>query len=207
MADRLIDDYFTALDEITARFPRERVERAIGILLEAREADRTVYAIGNGGSASTAQHFVADLAKTAIVPGQRRFKVVGMGDNPPLVSAWTNDSGFGSIFAEQLEPWLREGDVLVAFSVHGGSGSGDAGPWSQNLVSAVALAKERGARTIGFSGFDGGALEQMCDICLTVPTSDELLGTPLVESYHLVLQHLLTLAVRERIRAAAGATT
>ncbi len=207
MTDVLIDGYFTALDEITARFPRDRVGRAIEILLEARAADRTVYAIGNGGSASTAQHFVCDLAKAAIVPGERRFKVIGLGDNPPLVSAWTNDSGFGSVFAEQLEPWLVPGDVLVAFSVHGGSGSGDAGPWSQNLVRAVALAKERGARTIGFSGFDGGALEQMCDVCLTVPSGDELLGTPLVESYHLVLQHLVTLAVRERIRAAVGTAT
>ena len=206
MTDALINGYFTALDEITARFPRERVERAIEILLAAREADRTVFAMGNGGSASTAQHFVCDLAKAAIVPGERRFKVVGLGDNPPLVSAWTNDSGFGSVFAEQLEPWLGPGDVVVAFSVHGGSGEGDAGPWSQNLVRAVALAKERGARTIGFSGFDGGALEQLCDVCLTVPTSDELLGTPLVESYHLVLQHLVTLAVRERIRATAGLT-
>jgi D-sedoheptulose 7-phosphate isomerase len=115
------------------------------------------------------------------------------------VSAWTNDSGFGSIFAEQLEPWLEEGDVVIGLSVHGGSGAGDAGPWSQNLVRAVSLAKERGAKVIGLSGFDGGALREMADVCLVIPIDEEPLGTPLVESYHAVLHHLICTALRLRI--------
>jgi D-sedoheptulose 7-phosphate isomerase len=120
-------------------------------------------------------------------------------DNVPLVSAWTNDSGFGSIFAEQLEPWLSEGDVVISLSVHGGSGEGDAGPWSQNIVRALCLAKERGARVIGFSGFGGGAVKDLADVCIVVPADSEPLGTPLVESCHVVLHHLICTALKERI--------
>jgi len=158
-----------------------------------------VFTMGNGGSASTATHLVCDLAKCTIMPGRHRLRAMALVDNVPLVSAWTNDSGFGSIFAEQLEPWLEEGDVVIGLSVHGGSGAGDAGPWSQNLVRAVSLAKERGAKVIGFSGFDGGALKEMADVCLVIPIDEEPLGTPLVESYHAVLHHLICMALRLRI--------
>ena len=147
---------------------------------------------------------MCDLAKVTVVAGQPRFRAIGVVDNVPLNSAWTNDSGFGSVFAEQLEPWLAPGDVLVAFSVHGGSGSGDAGPWSQNLVQAVKLARERDARVVGFSGFGGGALARLADVCLTIPASGEPLGTALVESYHVVLHHLVCLAIRRRIEAEAA---
>jgi D-sedoheptulose 7-phosphate isomerase len=201
-----IDQYLAGLAEIGRTLDRAAVARATALLFDAWRRRATVYAIGNGGSASTASHFVCDLAKVTVVAGQPRFRAIGMVDNLPLNSAWTNDSGFGSVFAEQLEPWLTPGDVLVAFSVHGGSGSGEAGPWSQNLVRAVNLARERDARVIGFSGFDGGALARLADVCVTIPASTEPLGTALVESYHVVLHHLVCLAVRRRIEAEVGST-
>jgi len=159
--------------------------------------------MGNGGSASTATHLVCDLAKYTIVGSKPRFKVISLNDNIPLVSAWTNDNGFGSIFVEQLRPWLERGDVLIGVSVHGGSGSGQAGPWSQNLVQAMALAKERGARIIRLSGFDGGAIREMADVCIVVPINEEPLGTPIVESWNVVLHHLMCYTLRHRIEAAA----
>jgi len=121
---------------------------------------------------------------------------MGLNDNVPLVSALTNDQGFQDIYSEQLEPFLSRGDAVVAISVHGGSGSDKAGPWSQNLLRAVRLAKERGARTIGFSGFDGGVLLQVADACITIPVS----STPHVESLHLALEHLVCGALTEKIR-------
>lgn len=195
----VIDVYLDAVQEIGRALPREDIQRAVDILYEAWRLGKAVFTMGNGGSASTATHLACDLAKCTIVPGRHRLKAMALVDNIPLVSAWTNDSGFGSIFAEQLEPWLNEGDVLIGLSVHGGSGAGDAGPWSQNLLRAVRLARERRAKVIGFSGFAGGALKEMADVCLVIPIDEEPLGTPLVESYHVLLHHLICTALRLRI--------
>jgi D-sedoheptulose 7-phosphate isomerase len=163
---------------------------------------RTVFVMGNGGSASTATHFAADLAKYTIAEGKPRFRVLGLTDNVPLVSAWTNDGGFNSIFAEQMAAWLEPDDALVGFSVHGGSGAGNAGPWSENMVHAMQAAKDAGASVIGFSGFDGGAMAEMADYCLTVPVLADELGTPIVESMHVLLHHLVVHNLREKIRNA-----
>lgn len=196
-----IDGYVSELRRIVDELPRGEIERAIDLLWQAWRADATIFVMGNGGSASTASHLACDLAKYTIVGDLPRFKVLGLCDNVPLVSAWTNDGGFGSIFAEQMRPWLCAGDVLIGISVHGGSGSGDAGPWSQNLVQAMKLARERGARILGLSGFEGGALREMADVCLTVPIDREPLGTLLVEAGHVVLHHLLCGALRQRLEA------
>lgn len=195
----VVQRYLDAAAEISSKVSTEAVNQAVDIIYEAWRQDRTVYTIGNGGSASTASHFASDLAKFAMVDGKKRLKAVSLVDNIPLVSAWTNDSGFQSIFAEQLDPWLQKGDVLVAISVHGGSGEGEAGPWSQNLLRAVMLAHERGAKVVGLSGFGGGALSKMADVCLVVPIDEEPLATPLVESFHVALHHLVCLALKLRI--------
>jgi len=168
-------------------------------LYTAWREQRTVFVMGNGGSASTASHFACDLAKYTIVPGKPRFRVVGLTDNVPLVSAWTNDVGWASVYAEQMRGWLEPHDVLVGFSVHGGSGTGDAGPWSENLVAAIRLAKEYGAAVLGFSGYDGGAMKDLADACAVVPVRVDDLGTPIVEGIHVVLHHLVVHRLRNRI--------
>jgi D-sedoheptulose 7-phosphate isomerase len=201
-AGTVIDEYLQAMEEVGRGLPRAEIRRAVDILYVCWRRGGVVFAAGNGGSASTATHLACDLAKATIVPGRQRLKTVSLADNIPLNSAWTNDSGFASVFAEQLEPWLTEKDVLVALSVHGGSEEGDAGPWSQNLPRAVALARQRGARVIGLSGFGGGALARSADVCIVVPIDTEPLGTPLVESWHVVVHHLLCVALRERIEEA-----
>lgn len=195
-----INTYFDELGHIIKTIDRERIDEAIEVLINAWRNDGTVFIMGNGGSASTASHFVCDLAKVTIAGEKKRFKVMGLTDNAPLISAWTNDSGFGTIFVEQMRPFLKAGDVLIGLSVHGGSGEGDAGPWSQNLVQAMNLARERGAKIIGFSGFEGGAMKKMADVCIVVPINTEPLGTPIVEAFHVVLHHLIAVALRQRIQ-------
>jgi len=202
-AATVIDEYLRMMEEVGRGLPRGEIARAIDVLYDCWQREGTVFAAGNGGSASTASHLACDLAKATIVPGRRRLKTIALVDNIPLNSAWTNDSGFASLFAEQLEPWLTERDVLVALSVHGGSGEGEAGPWSQNLPAAVTLARQRGARVIGLSGFGGGDLASSADVCIVVPIDSEPLGTPVVESWHVALHHLLCTALRRRIEEAA----
>ncbi|HLB28956.1 MAG TPA: SIS domain-containing protein [Dehalococcoidia bacterium] len=200
--DTVVKDYLQSLSQLCFTVSQQAIKEAVEIVYDVWRKGGTVFTMGNGGSASTAAHLASDLAKYAIVPGRRRLKAMSLGDNIPLVSAWTNDAGFSSIFAEQLEPWLREGDALVAISVHGGSGGSDAGPWSQNLLRAVALARERGAKVIGLSGFDGGALQEVADVCVVAPATSEPMGTPLVESFHVAIHHLICLALKLRIMQA-----
>lgn len=191
-----IENYFSETKRVIEKISRDDISKVIDILLDAWKNGKKIYTMGNGGSASTASHFAADLAKTSIVEGKNRFKVIGLTDNIPLMSAWINDNGFENLFTGQLENHLEPGDVVIGFSVHGGSGSGNAGLWSQNLLKAMKFAKENGAKTIGFSGFDGGMFKKMCDACIVVPID----STPQVESFHVVLHHLIVFGLKEKIQ-------
>jgi D-sedoheptulose 7-phosphate isomerase len=176
-------------------------EKVVNTLFDCYKRKGTVFTMGCGGSAGTATHFAADLAKTTMVDGKPGFKAISLVDNIPLVSAWTNDKGWGSIFAGQLEQWITKDDVLVGFSVHGGSKLGDAaGPWSQNLVAAMKLAKQRKAKIIGFSGFDGGAMTEMADTSVVIPVNSEPYGTPVTEAMHVVLHHSIIFDLKERMK-------
>jgi len=204
MSTQIFDssEYFDIIADCAKKFrDSDDYQRTLDILQQCLLQGGTVFTMGCGGSASTASHFAADLAKTTInhFRYHPRFKVMSLVDNVPLVSAWTNDEGWGSVFSGQLEPWLTDKDVLIGFSVHGGSGSGSAGPWSQNLVNAMRLAQQRHSKIIGFAGFDGGAMKKMADVCLIVPSDSEVYGTPVVEAFHVVLQHGLIFDLKERI--------
>jgi len=175
-----------ALDFIKSK----EYDKTIDILLDCYRKKGTVYTMGCGGSASTATHFAADLAKT--VGG---FKAISLVDNIPLVSAYTNDCGWESVFEGQLKTWAKKGDVLVGFSVHGGRPD-----WSGNLTKAMQFAKKKGVKIIGFSGFDGGAMKELADACLIVPTTSEDYGTPLVEAMHVVLNHGLAFDLKSKLK-------
>lgn len=197
--------YFSLISQISDDFKNSAEYRqAVDLLFDCWQNGGTVFTMGCGGSASTATHFAADLAKTVIPKHKARlgFKTISLVDNIPLTSAWTNDEGWGNVFSGQLKPWLTDRDILVGFSVHGGSGSGNAGPWSQNLVNAMKLAQEKGTQIIGFSGFDGGAMKEMADVCLVVPVDVDPYGTPAVEAFHVVLHHAIIFDLKERIKNA-----
>ena len=180
-------EYLEEVSQIVAKLDRGSIERAIEILHEAWKTDNQVFTVGNGGSASTATHLACDLNKWVSDQAVRKFRAFSLVDNIPLVSALTNDNGWSDIYYEQLRNFFRRGDVLVAISVHGGSGSDKAGPWSQNLLKAVKYAKDNGGRVVGLSGFDGGVLKTASDACIVVPAN----STPHVEGMHLVLTHLI----------------
>lgn len=193
-----IDSYLEDMKEIVDRLSKERIDQIVELLFSAWKDGRTVFVMGNGGSASTATHFACDLAKCTIVEGKKRFRVICLNDNIPLMSALVNDNGFDNLFSEQLKNLMQEKDYLVAFSVHGGSGKDKAGLWSQNLLKAMLMAKEDFQATlIGFSGFDGGAMKDVADECLVIPFN----STPQVESFHLAMEHLITNCLRKKIEA------
>ncbi len=112
-----------------------KLEAAIDLLFQAWKDGRWVYIMGNGGSASTATHLVADLVKTITEkPGDTGLKTIALVDNIPLVSAMTNDWGWDNLYVNQLATLYEPGGIGIAFSVHGGAGTDGAGKSSQNLM-------------------------------------------------------------------------
>jgi len=193
--EKQIEKYFKEIKEICDKVSREDIDKAIDILFDAWRNDNQVFLCGNGGSAGTATHFMCDLFKVTIVEGKKRFKACCLNDNIPLMTALINDEGFDNLFFEQLKTLYRKGDVLICLSVHGGSGEDKAGLWSQNLLKAMDYVKKKGGKTIGFSGFDGGAMKKLADVCIVVPFN----ATPHVEAFHVVLQHLIAFRIKEKI--------
>lgn len=182
-----IRQYLNEVQSVFNRLPLEALDEAIDVLLSANYVGSTIFTLGNGGSAATASHFACDLAKGAIVPGCPRFRVVALTDNVPLITAWSNDVAYEDIFAEQLNGLMARGDVVVAFS-----GSGN----SPNVLRAVALARQRGGITIGFSGFDGGQLSRMVDVPVVVPCH----CMEQIEDIHMVMCHLTSTTLRQRLQ-------
>jgi len=190
-----IENYLTETAKITKLVSVDEVDKAVELLFDAWKNGNHVYTCGNGGSASTATHFACDLAKTTEAAGKRGLKAECLNDNVPLVLALINDDGFDNLFSEQLKTKAQEGDILICISVHGGSGRDRAGLWSQNLLRAMSYMQDIGGKTIGLSGFDGGAMKDIADVSIIVPAD----STPQVESIHLVIEHLVCSCLREKI--------
>ena len=190
-----IQNYLDEVKKVAEAISVADVDRATELLFEAWKNGNRVFTCGNGGSASTATHFACDLAKTAASPGKRGFRAECLNDNIPLMLALINDDGFDNLFYEQLKTKAQKGDVLICISVHGGAGRDKAGLWSQNLLKAMNYVRENGGKTIGLSGFAGGAMKEIADALIIVPIN----STPHVESFHLVLEHLIISCLRQKI--------
>lgn len=187
-----VEEYFESMaDQLRAVSP-EAVDRVAHRLLQTAEAGAQVLIAGNGGSASTASHFACDLAKGVL--GARpelrtsRFRAISLADNVALLTAWANDVSYESVFAEQVKMLGRPGDVLCVISASGNS---------PNVVAAVAAADAAGMKSVALLGCDGGRLRELVADHVIVPCDD--FGH--AESAHLVLCHLLTDWLRERLDA------
>lgn len=181
-----VADYLHTLTQLLAAVDTAAVSAAVDLLYACWQTDRRLVFCGNGGSGSTCTHMACDFQKNLYLDGGKPFEVVSLSDSQALLLAWGNDTAFSNVFAGQARTWLRRGDVLMAIS-----GSGN----SQNVLEAVAVAREVGATTIGLCGYGGGKLAGLSDLPLVV----NLPNMQLVEDMHMVLCHILFSAVRDRI--------
>ena len=147
---------------------------------------RTIFIIGNGGSASTASHMAIDLTKGTQVEGGHRLRVISLTDNVAALTAWANDSSYNDVFTEQLKVLAKRDDILIAISVSG---------HSENVIEAVSWANKHGVGTIGFIGNDGGELKTLVDADITVSSRNY----GVVEDFHLSLGHILSQFIRKHI--------
>jgi D-sedoheptulose 7-phosphate isomerase len=188
--DKVIVDakqYFDELQRVMVSVPKEGINQIAETLVRANESERMVYVFGNGGSASLASHFACDLGKgTAYCNVGKRLRVLALTDNLATLTAWANDSSYEDVFSEQLKNFIQPGDVVFAIS-----GSGN----SKNVLNALRLAREAGATTVGLSGFKGGEMKALCQICVIVP-SDNM---QIIEDVHLAMAHSIFLIVHGRM--------
>jgi D-sedoheptulose 7-phosphate isomerase len=183
---RYLAEARAALDE---PYIQKAMARIVPELLRARREGRTIFFLGNGGSASTASHFVVDIAKGTMGKSPqsgRRFRCIALNDNVPTITAWANDFDYNVGLSEQLLTLGERGDVVFAIS-----GSGN----SPNVLAAVDVARAGGMFTIGLTGIGGGKLKSMVDVPLVVP-SDSMQHT---EDVHLSICHLLTAYLRDEV--------
>ena len=155
----------------------EDLEKASALAVEVLKRGNKVLLCGNGGSAADAQHIAAEL--TGRYKTERRgLPGIALTTDTSALTAIGNDYGFDRIFDRQVEALVREGDLLIGIST-----SGD----SLNVLSALLLAKDMGAKTLGFSGKGGGKMNYACDINLVVPSDN----TPRIQEMHILFGHTI----------------
>ncbi|MCL2153224.1 MAG: SIS domain-containing protein [Oscillospiraceae bacterium] len=154
----------------------------ISILMNALDSTRlksgTIYIMGNGGSATTASHFVNDFNKGLSEYLEKPFRFVCLNDNTATVMAIANDIGYDEVFAFQLRGKVMKDDLVIGIS-----GSGN----SKNVLKAIEIAKSSGAMTVGLTGFDGGRLAKVVDISLNAP----IMSMQVTEDIHMIFDHLM----------------
>jgi D-sedoheptulose 7-phosphate isomerase len=178
--------YISTLQETMNSLSIESVAKVVDILQEARVSGRQVFIMGNGGSASTATHFVCDLAKNTRRDESPHFRVIGLTDNMAMFSAYANDEGYERVFEAQLDSLIDPGDIVIGISASGNS---------KNVLNAVSLARQRRAVTIGFTGFDGGHLRSLVDVYIHVDSH----VIEHVEDIHLMLEHMIVKTLKENL--------
>jgi D-sedoheptulose 7-phosphate isomerase len=161
-----------------------RVAQAIEWMSAARDAGRSIFVAGNGGSAATAAHFVCDMVKGASLAGPARFRIVALGQNLSTLTAYANDLSYADALVEELKNFAQPGDIYMAIS-----GSGN----SPNVVRAMEYANSIGCRTLALTGRDGGKLGALAELNIHVP--EPHMGR--IEDAHHIICHMICYSFME----------
>jgi len=186
-----IADYLGRLKDVIDKIDIGEITTVMGRLLAAYDRHAAVYIFGNGGSASTASHFVNDFNKGVSAGLDRGFRFYCLNDNVATVMAVANDLSYDQVFALQLRNYLRDGDLVIAIS-----GSGN----SPNVLRAIEYAQTRAVETVGLVGYGGGRLKELVDHCVHVPVDD----MQKVEDLHLVVNHIMMALFRRHLHIGTG---
>ncbi len=183
-----LENYKAKVLQCIEEIDEKQLDAIVDTIHETYVNKRTVYIIGNGGSAATASHLALHLRKGfGSQTDNKGMPAHSLAENAPLITALGNDIGYDEIFHAQLQPILIKGDLIIIIS-----GSGN----SANLTKVIDLARSRQAAIIGLLGFGGGKLKTLCDSSIIFSVSDY--GP--VEDAHLSLSHIIPRLLRERIK-------
>lgn len=180
-----IDDYTDRLKKAFDNLDRNQINEVMNALLKAYEDEKTIYIFGNGGSSSTASHYVCDFNKGVSIKLEKKFRFVCLNDNVATVMAIANDCGYENVFSLQLEGKLNAGDLIFAIS-----GSGN----SKNIIKAVEYAKKQGNKIISLTGYNGGRLLELSDYPIHVDIND----MQIAEDVHMMLCHMISSIIAKK---------
>lgn len=174
----LIRSYITKEIKVLQQLNIDAIHQSVGAILAAYEREATIYIFGNGGSASTASHFVCDFNKGISEKRKNKFKFVCLCDNVAQMMAIANDYSFEEVFRYPLVNRLKPTDLVIAIS-----GSGN----SKNIIRAVEYAKEIGTPVIGITGYQGGKLKELADYHMDAMVDDMQIS----EDLHMIFDHMM----------------
>lgn len=177
--------YLDSVIALLARCDAQKLDEAAELVASTVKSRHAIFAAGNGGSAATANHFVADFGKNVVKGNENRPRVMSLCCNMSSVTAYANDEGYENAFSRQLTNWMEAGDLLIVISASGNSPS---------VVEACNVAHRMGGRVIAMTGFGGGRLKELADICLHA--DDTAYET--VEDAHSVFCHLLVSLLKQK---------
>ena len=174
--------YFSYLKSVLDKIDENEMNKLEEAFTFCQQNGNTIFVAGNGGSAATATTMANDIGFDIIkkTGTKNPFKLFSLVDNNSVVTAISNDVGYENIFINQLKIHYKQGDALIVISASGNS---------PNVLKAAEWVKEKEGKIIGFLGFDGGKLMDMCDVSMHVKTESGEYGP--VEDAHLIINHIL----------------
>ena len=173
-----ITAYFDRLKVTIDKISKSDLSDLMNVLVDAKESEKQIFIMGNGGSSATASHYVCDFNKGISMNQDKKFKFICLNDNIPSLMAYANDLSFEDIFVEQLKSFYQKGDIVIGIS-----GSGN----SMNVLKAIDYANEDGGVTVGLTGYWGGKLIEMARHNVHIPIDD----MQIAEDLHMVLDHCM----------------
>jgi len=184
-------DYLNEMQRITGLLDAAVIDTYCNEIFKAWDEGRTVFVMGNGGSASCASHHATDYVKTARVEGERALRAISLVDNIGMLTAVGNDISYDDIFHYPLEAMSQPGDIAVAISCSGNS---------PNVVKALAWAKANGLLTVAITGFDGGKIGKIASMHINIPSDNY----GVIEDLQLSIGHIAAPALKARVEQRSG---
>ena len=184
------DDAARSLQSICSTSFPSQISLAVNLLVERFAAGNKLLVCGNGGSAADAMHICGELV-CRFFKERQALPAIALNADPAVLTAWSNDYSYESVFSRQVEALANPGDVVWGISTSGNS---------KNVVAALKTARERGASTIALTGHGGGAMAEYADVLLAVP----LAVTPRIQEAHSVTYHIICEAVEAALCTPPG---
>ena len=180
--DKFALNYFEYLSELYSQIDVDIFKQFEKQFDELLKKNKTLFIIGNGGSATTSTSMANDLGfdilkKTKI---KKTFKMMSLTDNISALTAISNDLSFNEVFTSQLKIYFEKSDKVLIFSASGNS---------KNLINAAKYVKKNGGKVMSVVGFDGGEVKKISDLCLHIQTNKGEYGP--VEDLQLSFNHIL----------------